>query len=295
MERPIRYLIMDLTHVNGIDFSAAEAFIRMKRLLAAKDVFLVLCGVHANSDVGKGLRSVGMWEEGDGSVRVYEDLNAALEACENFFLSAYYEHKERMLAGVHLQVPNSPKKRLNSLESYASPRLQRLHEAAHTAAQIETVATKWADLRQPLPLLLSTLHGMSDGDEAFWAPLCEYLVVEDRLAGEVLFHRGEHAEAFYFLETGVLKAEYEYEQGHFTETIVAGTTCGELPFFSSTLRTATVIVDRNCKLWKLDEHNWNRLRSDPGKQNIVIELLRIALILTTERVDAITGYVLCSA
>jgi hypothetical protein len=37
-----------------------------------------------------------------------------------------------------------------------------------------------------------------------------------------------------------LRARYALEQGNYHETIVAGTTCGELPFFSETRRTSDV-------------------------------------------------------
>ena len=43
---PIRYLILDFTHVSGIDFSAAEAFSRMNRILHGREVKLILAGVN---------------------------------------------------------------------------------------------------------------------------------------------------------------------------------------------------------------------------------------------------------
>src|SRR6187402_1384425 len=45
-ERPIRYLVLDLQHVTGIDYSAAEAFSRLSRVLFKKGVTLYLSGVH---------------------------------------------------------------------------------------------------------------------------------------------------------------------------------------------------------------------------------------------------------
>ena len=43
--RPIRFLVLDLYNVDGVDFSAAEAFTRINRILKAKGVELVICGV----------------------------------------------------------------------------------------------------------------------------------------------------------------------------------------------------------------------------------------------------------
>ncbi len=84
----------------------------------------------------------------------------------------------------------------------------------------------------------------------------------------------------------MLKAEYRLEQGTFSELILAGTTCGELPFFSGTNRTATTIADTDCVTWVLDEENWKELQNREG--DVTRELLQISLKLTSERMDAIT-------
>lgn len=88
-QQPIRFLIIDLLHVSGIDFSAAEAFTRMRRLLSARGVEMILSGVTRESDIGKALQAVGVWAA-DETVLVFSDLNGALESCENFFLTALY-------------------------------------------------------------------------------------------------------------------------------------------------------------------------------------------------------------
>lgn len=92
---PIRYLIFDLAHVDGIDFSAAEAFSRMERVLARRQVKMIMSGVSKQSDVGKSLRSVGLWKD-ESSVRFFETLNNALEYSENELLRAFYTHKDAM-------------------------------------------------------------------------------------------------------------------------------------------------------------------------------------------------------
>ena len=91
-ENPIRYLVLDFTLVPGVDYSAAETFIRMRRLLDAKAIHLILSGVKDGSDVAQSLQSVGMWSDGtEKGVKNFEDLNAALEWCENDLLRVYYE------------------------------------------------------------------------------------------------------------------------------------------------------------------------------------------------------------
>lgn len=129
---PIRFLVLDfsmasgaLSHFSGgefarrlisagfagVDFSAAEAFVRIQRLLEDKGVTLVLCGCPIDSSVGVALRSVDLWVDGEANpVKVFENLNDALEVsplvrlileneltvpalsqhCENAFLRSLY-------------------------------------------------------------------------------------------------------------------------------------------------------------------------------------------------------------
>ena len=77
---PIRFLILDFSLASGVDFSAAEAFLRIQRLLEVKNVVLVLCGCDPDSTVGKALRNVDLFSGGqDSLVRVFGTLNDALE------------------------------------------------------------------------------------------------------------------------------------------------------------------------------------------------------------------------
>jgi MFS superfamily sulfate permease-like transporter len=71
-ENPIRFLIVDLALVGGLDLSAAEAFVRVQRLLVAKRVILVFCGQPLNSDVAKALQAVDLWS---GNAEVFATLN----------------------------------------------------------------------------------------------------------------------------------------------------------------------------------------------------------------------------
>ena len=79
---PIRFFILDLALVAGVDMSAAEAFVRIQRLLRSKDVVLVFCGFSDVSPVGRALRSVDLLEM-DG-VELFSTFNDALE-CEFAF------------------------------------------------------------------------------------------------------------------------------------------------------------------------------------------------------------------
>jgi len=100
LRQPIRYLIIDFAQVQGLDFSAAEAFVRMNRVLRNKDVEMVLSGVSESGEIGMSLGMVGLLEtnEEDDSQppRVFQDLNQALEACENELLIALKRRSEQL-------------------------------------------------------------------------------------------------------------------------------------------------------------------------------------------------------
>ncbi|CAD6913165.1 unnamed protein product [Tilletia controversa] len=87
---PIRFLIVDFDLVSGLDFSAAEAFTRLQRLLEAKDVVLVFCGLQPDSNVGIALRSVDLWADNGVRLEVFANLNEALEWSENEYLRGMY-------------------------------------------------------------------------------------------------------------------------------------------------------------------------------------------------------------
>lgn len=94
--QPIQFLVLDLSKVDGVDFSAAEAFNRINRILNVRDVQMIMCGIAPNRDVWKSLFNVGLLSENDG-VQFFDDLNSALENCENQLLKAFYQRKDDLV------------------------------------------------------------------------------------------------------------------------------------------------------------------------------------------------------
>ena len=81
-ENPIRFLVVDLLLVYGVDMSAAEAFVRLQRLLSSKMVVLVFCGFHMDSVIGKSLSSVGLFNM--EYVECFVTYNDAMECKSRF-------------------------------------------------------------------------------------------------------------------------------------------------------------------------------------------------------------------
>lgn len=326
--RPIRYLVFDLAHVTGIDYSAAEAFNRLNRIFSKKGVNIVMSGIKSESEIGSSLRAVGLGEGGN-EVKLLPDLNAALESCENELLKALYQSKEaRHQHSQHAQqlqrsgsghsnkksqdrtIPSSPPNKGTSTGAlggngvgftmdtqFSSPRANHLHVAAtktlDSAQQHLSSHAKWNNFREPLRLILQTFQGLTDRNEDFWFRAVPYFRKRVFGKGEVLFERGDEAGSFFLLEEGILRAEYQLPQGAFWESMVAGTTCGELPFFGETTRSATVVAERECVCWEMDTAAWAKLKEKDI--DVAQEILRVTLKLTSERMAAITSYVLTTA
>ena len=299
-QQPIKFLVLDLWHVSGLDYSAGEAFNTISRLLSNKDVVFVLSGIDADGQLDRNLRAVGLGG-GDVQVVMLPDLNSALESCENELLKTLYARQEELNANkrtatASLDVPEIQKSNNGPPEHpFNSPRRNHLAEAAHDAITSVEVQRpkKWQSFREPLRLMLQVFQGLSDKNEDFWFSATNYFKRKECSAGTVLFRRGEQADGFYLVEKGIIRAEYDLPQGWLCESIVAGTTCGELPFFSETDRTATAVVEKDCVVWFMDQEGWKKMQGE--EPDVARELLRISLKLTTERLDAITSYILAMA
>jgi len=303
--RPIRYLILDLAHINGVDFSAAEAFTRISRLLKKRSVVMIVSSVNVNGEVGKSLSSVGLFGD-ENEVELFENLNQALEFCENDLLQAFYQRQAQLAPhhrpassrspSRHLDVPSESKQRSFPAElMFSSPRRDHLHQVASTTLN-ETVTTQsraWHNYKQPLPLLLQIFADLSEQGEDFWFRASRFFERKQFPSGMVLFRIGEPAGGFYLLEEGILRADYNSPQGRYSELIVAGRPCGELPFFSETSRTATMTADRDCVAWEMSEQKWRELQK--AEPDVASEMLKICLKLTKERMDTVLGYILTAA
>jgi len=194
-----------------------------------------------------------------------------------------------------VDIPKENPPTFSSETMFSSPRRHHLHRVATTTLteQKSVPLSKWQGYQQPLQLILQTFITVSDESEEFWYRTVPFFIRKTYEAEKILYNRGDPPDGFYLLESGILKAEYVLPQGKFTELIVAGTTCGELPFFSGTQRTSTTSADRDCVVWMLNEEKWQDLQKN--QPDIAQELLKISLKLTSERMDAITKYMLLTS
>ncbi|MCJ1314196.1 hypothetical protein MMC25_007876 [Agyrium rufum] len=294
---PIRFLVADLAKVDGIDFSAAEAFTRLNRILSKRNVQLIISGLDLHSDIGRSLSNVGLLDEEEDGVELFEDLNSALEFCENEMLKTLYSQRDALdepdQHSRNLAIPKVEQHSFPIETMFSSPRRHQLEEVAistlreHNEDQLQRV---WQKYDQPLQLILQTFCGLSEKKEEFWRRTAQLFEHQTFAAGDILYSRGDRSQAFYLLESGILRADYKLPQGRLSELIVAGTTCGELPFFSSTRRTSTTTAEIDSAVWLMAQATWENVQKE--QPDVAQEFLKISLKLTSERMDAITKFVI---
>lgn len=335
-QQPVSFIVVDFKHVTGVDFSSSEGFQRINRTLARKNVKMIVSGISFTSNVGQALQNVGLLDEERGDEdcpppRVFEDLNTALEACENELLESFYNHcssntKKRQPTPPMSISEHSPQDfprnnhstsgtspasspRANAMNpEWQSPRRgaqflaaastirEQGGESTSTSTENDTssiVPSRWRNFAQPIKIILQTFEDVSNKNEDFWQIAAPYFQRREYSAGTVLYSRGDEPNGFYILEKGRFRAEYDLDQGSFYEVILPGTSCGELPFFSETDRTGTVAAENDSVAWLLTREKYNEL--EIKYRDVASELLKVGLKLTKERMDAITSYVFCPA
>lgn len=83
--RPLRFLVIDFTRVTGVDSSAAHSIAAMQRLAADRDFVLALASLRPTTH--ERLAAAGV-DESDPHTRVFEDLEHAVQWCEDQTLGA---------------------------------------------------------------------------------------------------------------------------------------------------------------------------------------------------------------
>ncbi|KAH9840810.1 sulfate transporter family-domain-containing protein [Rhodofomes roseus] len=273
---PVRFLILDLSLVAGVDMSAAEALVRVQRLLASRRVVLVLCGFSLESNVGRSLRNVELLDtEG---VELFATFNDALEWTENVYLRTWFSSQKTETQAVVL--PGREASSLVFEEAVAAtPRNLQLVEAGwRTIARDHSPPDdEVAEAPEPYNTLVKVFSSYGPVDRDGFAPLIQCLERVCPAEGTVLWRQDDESDGLYIVESGVLRATYQF--GEHTrpteESMVPGTLAGELSTLSGLSRNATCVVERQAVLWKLSTEHLRRL--EEGEPKLAREFTRLVL------------------
>ncbi|KAH8827152.1 sulfate transporter family-domain-containing protein [Flagelloscypha sp. PMI_526] len=283
---PVRFMLVDLTLVGGVDMSAAEAFVRIHRVLSARGVTLVFCGFSADGPIGLALASVEVL--GASGVELFSTFNDALEWTENAYLRTWFRSQKNETVGP-VSLPGRQDADIQAqpmLDSYVgSPRLSHLHRAGKR--------TMTKDLQLPAPgtgldvepynTIIKAFAGFGDVQIEQLQPISSYLERVVVPENHILWNQGDAPDAMYLIESGILRASYyfaEYTQS-IDESMVPGTLAGELSALSGLPRNATAVAERQSVLWKLSTQNLERLQVEKPE----IGRLFVGLVVKAAKVD----------
>ncbi|CAD6985731.1 unnamed protein product [Tilletia controversa] len=320
---PIRFLIVDFDLVSGLDFSAAEAFTRLQRLLEAKDVVLVFCGLQPDSNVGIALRSVDLWADNGVRLEVFANLNEALEWSENEYLRGMYSSGwasarafGRATAGPGASGIEVPRTNFGASGSDLGPHKPPAGGGAVPGLGLEAAGVDIPDskTRQPAFVLDSSFENsprrshlqqaartaleraggdgmMEDVGQEFFANLAPYFTKVLISKGQKLWARGDEPDALYLIEKGILKARYDFPQEDFeiNEAMLAGTIAGELSFLSGQVRNTSVHAELDCVLWKLDGAQMDQMQVERPAGDFRT-FFRMLLRVTEEEHECLMSY-----
>ncbi|KAH8547801.1 sulfate transporter family-domain-containing protein [Umbelopsis sp. PMI_123] len=302
-QHPIRFLILDLKLAQGIDFSASEAFVRLKRLLKAKDVYLVLCNVDLDTEIGHALWKAGVMhteEDANNNLQCFAILNEALEWCENILLETYYA-KQAALA--QQQAVKNDANDIDGLNPTlaSSPRQNMLVQAVQKVFNVSKFGISDApvvqsNMAQPIAIMTQTFGELSsNANPDLYMHLAPYFVRVTIQTGTILWTPNEPSTCLYIIEKGLLKSsivelaeDSERHQVIANESILPGTIVGELGLFTESPRTKTLTVEQDSVLWKMSKEDFNRmLEQEPTIAN---RFMRMALNFSAERLKLVSSF-----
>lgn len=293
---PIRFLILDFSLVNGIDFSASDAFCKIFHRLTVNRIYLLIAGAPIDSDLCHALRNAGIWSNGNlgNSVQHFEKCNQALEWCENTLLSTFYQMNI---------TPSTPKVTSNLVGAYpaleaeysSSPRDKLLQDAAvKVHQQVNDSVSLVKNARQPLGLLIQAFQEISDINYPSIHQLSQYFERIEMARDQLVWNMGDESDALYMIEKGLLRINVKIAtltgRVSATDSALPGTLVGEVTFLTNHHRTASAFVDSDSAvLWKLSRQSYARILEvgarHPSSPEAHIPFLLTKLALTYSAYD----------
>ncbi|KAI9204235.1 sulfate transporter family-domain-containing protein [Polychytrium aggregatum] len=283
----IRFVILDFSLINGMDYSAMESFLRIRRIFREYHTHLVFASLGAEStrEVSKsGLFDTD--ENGESFVHNFETLNESLEWCENQLLQTFYR-KSHARTSSKVDIPEKKKERDQTLSPVLSVRGRQAQLAASLALENQVQQHRYAGGKtSPISILMqafSEVFEEADVDELI--SLTEYFEQIQIPKGHVLWHPNQDARELYVIESGTLLmviGSEEAEHSKVVETLLAGSMVGELEMFSGQRRMYRLVADDDSVIWKLDKDTFDKL-CDQHPRKMLIFITRIALAFDSVR------------
>jgi SulP family sulfate permease len=309
---PIRFLILDLSLVPGVDLSASEALVRVQHLLVSKHVTLVLCGFAMDSPMALALQSVELFE--GQNVEVFLDINQAIEWTENVYLKAWFDSvKEAEPDAKAIAFPGRQKFTLTLNESSRDNTPRRTHirnaggrimrpqihpiqyhphspYSSRSPSQLQLDSSLRRQIREePIPTLVKTFSGYeSDLPPELFVPMLPYFKRIELPEGQILWRRGDPPDGLYVIAAGVMRETYTWgNNDSVSESMVAGTLAGELTTLAGMPRNADMVVEKAGVLWKLSNEDWALFKKE--QSTLAHRFVELVLKVAKNDYDVLIG------
>ncbi|KAI9337871.1 sulfate transporter family-domain-containing protein [Zopfochytrium polystomum] len=290
----VRFIVLDFALITGVDFSAMEAFHRLKRLLVGRGIQLIFCDLGV---VGAELARSGIFEdsteeasnaEGPAAdlilaaqhqmVHNFETLNEALEYCENELLANLYRiESEEKLALSQSSTRSSDRMLTINTVGWDSPRSSQIRTAA--SAVLHPRREKRASVTDhPVTnFFLSVEDGpLSNLPAADYAHLARFFFEVEAPKGSLLWAAGSDSTELFIVETGEL-AQVTNVRGKnkIIESLLPGTMVGELELFSNRKHACRLVATERSILWRMDREGYAALCQE--LPNLAVLFMRFCL------------------
>ena len=325
-KRRIKYLVLDFKNINAdnIDYSAAEGFNKIKRFTQTKGIQLIISSICDRDHIYKAFNNVGLLQD----VELFNDLNSALEWCENEFLFKYKELRERAKLRLQQQRKSAQGSTItgttqsSNRRNYTLPvNTPRNYQILHVAQDVfrneqrttNTLAENLNDiseteepiltlllvvLRQYRPKIISPDRVEREKAISFWSQLSSYLERKDFSADSILTYSDN---IFFIVESGVLKVSFNLPQGCLYETISTRTCYGKMVHKYNENNDTRVIgsdpvtikVETDSVLWMIESDSLQRMRQD--NIELFVELSLLMMTIKDTRFKDLLGYALVSS
>lgn len=329
--RIIKYLILDFKNIktDQIDYSAAEGFNRIKRFVSSKNITLIISSIKETDTIYKVFNKVGLLED----VELFNDLNSALEWCENKYLYHYKLLKNQQLAKINndkkeMSIPNI---KVNNRDIKTSlghepspmfantPRNDLFFKAAKNVINSETEVGK--NLYQALnknkaakqdslqknddqsmnycfSLFLQSFKAfIEERDFDKWSPISSYFKKVILNPHEII----SNDNCVILVESGLIKISYSVTENttkteSVYETLAKKSAYGKITnnyYKIAPEFNDTVYAETESEIWILDHENLNLLKEDNA--HLYIEVLTLISALNQYRYKKLLRFTIASS
>jgi len=293
----IKYIIFDFKLVNGMDYSASEAFVKIKSNLTKKKIYLILCNVQPNCI--DPLNRIGFLnnidEFNDDYFKYFTNYDFAIEWCENMLLETQYDASKRKYLLKTLEDGSTrllltrESNRFGSIQSvimYSPSPITPINECKNI------VQININEFEQPLKLLIHTLLNENyEVNMNVFVELCRYFKCFEINKNKILWEKTTpiYENQIYIIEKGQALLYIVHENpNHVVKEKIIGTlipysVIGEVEFFSKIPHRTKLVAQQGSKLWSIDYSNYENLCNQ--RPEIALKFIQLILQCSSGRME----------